>query len=77
MSAGHFWGASARAHVHTPLLYLENGWTDCADIWHVASGQLVMWLPHVYGGVTMHVRTCTPHFYISGTAEPIALRFGM
>ena len=36
-----------------------------------------MWLPHVYGGVTMHVRTCTPHFYISGTAEPIALRFGM
>ena len=25
MSAGHFWGASARAHVHSPLLYLENG----------------------------------------------------
>ena len=22
---GHFWGVSARAHVHTPLLYLENG----------------------------------------------------
>ena len=64
-------------HVHTPLLYLENGWTDCAEIWHVASGQLVMWLPHVYGGVNMHVRTCTPHFYISGTAEPIALTFGM
>ena len=20
-----FWGVSARAHVHTPLLYLENG----------------------------------------------------
>ena len=71
------WGISARAHVHTPLLYLENDWTDCADIWHVASGQLVMRLPHVYGGVTMHVRTCTPHFYISGTAEPIALRFGI
>ena len=71
------WGISARVHVHTPLLYLENGWTDCADIWHVASGQLVMRLPHVYGGVTMHVRTCTPHFYISGTAEPIALRFGI
>ena len=44
---GPFLGASARAHVHTPLLYLENGWTDCADIWHVASRQLVMWLPHV------------------------------
>ena len=48
------WGISARAHVHTPLQYLENGWTDCADIWHVASGQLVMRLPHVYGGVTMY-----------------------
>ena len=36
-----------------------------------------MWLPHVCGGVTMHVRTCTPHFYISGTAEPIAPKFGM
>ena len=56
---GSFLGASARAHVHTPLLYLENGWTDWADIWHVASGYLVMWLPHVYRGVTMHVRTCT------------------
>ena len=78
MSVGHFLGASARAHVHTPLyIYLENDRTDCADIWHVASGQLVMWLPRVYGGVTMHVRTCTPHFYISETAEPIALRFGM
>ena len=36
-----------------------------------------MWLPHVYGGVTMHVSTCTPHFNISGTAEPIALIFAM
>ena len=43
----------------------------------LASGQLVMRLPHVHGGVTMHVRTCTPHFYISGTAEPIALIFGI
>ena len=25
----------------------------------------------------MHVRTCTPHFYISGTAEPIVLKFGI
>ena len=41
--------------MRTPLLYLQNGWTDCAEIWHVASGQLVLWLPHVYGGVTMHV----------------------
>ena len=25
----------------------------------------------------MHVRTCMPHFYISETAEPIALRSGI
>ena len=36
----------------TPRFYISRtAWTDCADIWHVASGQLVMWLPHVYGGV--------------------------
>ena len=27
--------------------------------------------------VFQHVRTCTPRFYISRTAEPIALIFGM
>ena len=50
----------ARAHVQTALRYIGNGWTDRADIWHVASGQLVMWLPHVHGGVTIaraHVHT--------------------
>ena len=50
----------ARAHVQTALLYLENGWTDCADIWHVASGQIVMWLPYAHRGVTIaraHVQT--------------------
>ena len=65
----------ARAHVHTPLLYLGNGWTDCADIWHVASDQLVRWLQHAHRGVTMHVSTCTPRFYILGTAELIVLKF--
>ena len=28
-------------------------------------------------GVLQHVRKCTPRFYISRTAEPIALIFGM
>ena len=35
---------------------------------------------HICGsfwGVLQHVRTCTPRFYISRTAEPIALKFGM
>ena len=29
-------------------VYLRNGWTDCADIWHVGSDQLVMWLQHAH-----------------------------
>ena len=28
-------GISARAHVHTALLYLRNGSTDCVQIWYV------------------------------------------
>ena len=38
----------ARAHSLTPLIYLGNGWTDCADIWHVGSDLLVMWLQHAH-----------------------------
>ena len=82
VASTRLWGCHyARAHVHAPLPYLGNGWTDCADIWHVASGQLVMWLPHINGGGDV-TRTCAraqpwPHFYISGTTEPIALIFGM
>ena len=75
---------SARAHVqlHTLFLYLGNDWTDCSDIWHVANDQLVMWIvastrPQCRGGVLQHVRTCKGDFYISGTAGPIALKFGM
>ena len=29
----HGWGISARAYVHTALLYLRNGLTDCVPIW--------------------------------------------
>ena len=35
-------------HFHLFTLYLGNGWTDCADIWHVGSDQLVMWLQHAH-----------------------------
>ena len=28
-------GISARAHVHTALLYIRNGMTDCVQIWYV------------------------------------------
>ena len=31
----HGWGISARAHVHTALMYLRNGLTDCVQVWYV------------------------------------------
>ena len=39
------WGISARAHVHTALLYLGNGLTDCVQIWGVAWGVITYVLP--------------------------------
>ena len=43
MSVGHFGVLQhMRMCTHRFYVYLENGWTNCADIWHVASGQLVM-----------------------------------
>jgi len=34
----HFELPVARAHVHTPLLYLRNLWSDCDEIWYVNLG---------------------------------------
>ena len=59
------------------LLHMHNGWTDWAETSYTArhsTDNSCMW---VIFGVLQHVRTCTPRFYISGTAEPIAPRFGM
>ena len=54
------WSASARAHVHTPFPDLANGWADCAQIWFVDRDPLDKCFTHVWGGVHLHVRTCTP-----------------
>ena len=54
------WGASARAHVHTPLPYLANGWADCVQILCVNRDPLDNCFAHVWYGVHLHVRTCTP-----------------
>ena len=35
---GHGWGISARAHVHTALLYLRNGSADWVQFWSVSWG---------------------------------------
>ena len=61
-------------------LYLNNRLT-AGPIWLRLGIQLgTQQTIHVCGpflGVLQHVRTCTPRFYISKTAEPIALKFGM
>ena len=67
--------SSARAHVHTALLYLRNGLTDCVRIWWVGCGPWTMCFPQVMGGISLHVRTCTPYLRISRTDWPIVLKF--
>ena len=66
-------GASARAHVHTRFPYLGNGLADCVKHWCVARAPLPSCITQIRGSVNLHVRTCTPHFHISGTAGQIAL----
>ena len=53
----HGWGISARAQVHTALLYLRNGLTDCVQIWYVGWRSLSTCFPQVMGGVG-HLCTC-------------------
>ena len=56
------------------LLFLGNGWPDCAEIWHALKDPLVTAYAVVTGGVSLHVRTCrdtphpTPRLCISETA---------
>ena len=63
------------------LLYIDNGWADCVEIWYALGDPFVTAYAAVRGGVTLHVRTCrdtpTLHFCISETSWPIVLKFGM
>ena len=59
------------------LPLLGNGWADCIEIWYALGDPLVTAYTVVTGGVSLHVRTCTPRFCISGTARPIGFNFGM
>ena len=60
-----------------PLLFLGNGWADCVGIWYALGNPLVTAYAVVTDGVSLHVRTCTPRFCISGTGRPIVFKFGM
>ena len=59
------------------LLFLGNGWADCVEILYAIGVPLVTTYAVVTGGVSLHVRTCTPRFCISGTARPIGFNFGV
>ena len=69
------WSEAARAHVHTRLQYLANGWVDCVQILCVTRDPLDKCFAHVWGRVHLHVRTCTPLFHISQTTGRIAFKF--
>ena len=71
------WVASARAHVHTPILYFRNGWADCVQTLCLARDPSVTTSPQVVGVVALRVRACIPLVYISGSAGPIVLKFGV
>ena len=59
------------------LLLLGNGSADCVEIWYALEDPLVTAYAVVTGGVSLHARTCTPRFCISGTARPIVFKFGV
>ena len=49
--------------------YLENSWTNCAEIRYVVGNPLARRFTEVEDGVQLHVCTCTPLFHITGMAE--------
>ena len=59
------------------LLSLGNGWTDWLEILYALGDPLVTAYAVLTGGVPLHVRTCTPRFYIPRTARPIVFKFGV
>ena len=57
---------------------LGNGCADAeVEIWYALRDRLVTAYAAITGGVSLHVRTCTPRFCISGTARPIEFNFGV
>ena len=69
--------ATARAYMCTPILYLRNHWTDYTEIRCAGKCYTTRGAKHVQSQVTLHVRTCTPLFYISETTVPVKLKFGV
>ena len=81
MELMHMARAARRVSQIFRLLFLGNGWTDCAEILYALGAPLVTAYAIVTGGASLHVRTCrdtpTSRFCISETAWPILFEFGM
>ena len=58
LNTSHGWSFSARTHVHTALLYLRNGLTDCVQIWYLGWGSLSTCFPQSWVGWG-YLCTCT------------------
>ena len=71
------WPWRPTRYVQTALLYLRIGLADWVQFWGVSWGSWTRCLTQVMGGLSLHVRTCRPHFCISGSAWPIVFKFGM
>ena len=59
------------------LLLHRNGWTDCVKILYEIGVPLVAVHAIVMDTASLHVRTWTPRFCISGTAWLIVFKFGV
>ena len=67
----HSWGATARAHVQgNDVPDLENGWTDCAQIWYMVRDQLEGSLHKLIGGTPAQFRTCKAHYLARSVGRP-------
>ena len=77
ISMSHNWGATACVHVQGSFPDLENGWTDCAQIWYSNGDRLVEWRAKVSWDLLCTCARAGWRFQISRTAGPIAFKFGI
>ena len=67
----HSWGATARAHVQgNDVPDLENGWTDCAQIWYTVRDRLVGGLHKLIGVTRAQFRTCKAQYLARSVGRP-------
>ena len=72
----HSWRAPARVHVQGSTPDLENGWTDCAQIWYRVGDRLVGCRAKVSLDPVCTCARAECCFQISGMAGPIAFKLG-